>query len=178
MIAVSSHLYAPLAEHYLTGIIDWQKHATVILDIPTGYALEQLDAKTTSERRSTIVITPATHPAYHDILASYYIRQVVPADNEAALGIMRAIIKDDAFSPTYQSKTGLTFTQARVLRLILRGASSKEAAARLGLAVSSINAHVANVFSLLGVHGTTARAELIRQLLVGKPAAPTAETPA
>jgi len=170
MIAVSARQYEPLAQHFLTGApTDWADHATVILDIPTGYALQQLDSMTDSQRRATIVITPATHPAYHDVLASYYIRQVVPATNDTSLAIMRALITDDAYQSTYQPRTGLTFTQARVLRAILRGDTTEQAAHHLSISVRTVNAHITNVCALLGVRGTTARAELVRQLLIGAP---------
>lgn len=164
MIAAASPRYAPLVESALAGVDGWENHATVILDIPTGYALEQLDNLTTAQRRATVVLTPATHPAYLDVLTSYYVRQVAPMHNDTALTIMRALIKDDAYTPTYQSRTGLTFTQARVVSLILRGIDGPTAAERLGVSLKTVNAHVANTFRLLGMHS---RVELVTKLLTG-----------
>lgn len=164
MIAASSPHYAPIARSFLGGVDDWEGHATVIIDIPTGYALDQLDGMTTRQRRATIVLTPAVHPAYHDVLASYYVRQVAPTHNETALAIMRALVKDDSFTPTYQPRTGLTFTQARILSLVLRGVDGEDIAERMGVAPKTVNSHVSNAFRLLGMHS---RVELVTKLLTG-----------
>jgi len=171
-VVCAESVYQLLAHQLLADVPGWDNHATVILDIPTGYALEQLETMTTAQRRTTVVLTPATHPAYLDVLTSYYVRQVAPMHNDTALTIMRALIKDDAYTPTYQSRTGLTFTQARVVSLILRGIDGPAAAERLGVSLKTVNAHVANTFRLLGMHS---RVELVTKLLTGARADPASE---
>jgi len=163
MIAPSSPAYAGVLTELLDGTDP--SGATIILDIPTGNALDELDRMTTHERREAIIITFATHPAYHDVLASYYVRNVTIAHSEASLTIMRALLHDPGFIPTYQPKTGLTYSQARVLRYLLRGFTTNEVAERLGNSPKTIASHASTLIRKFGVE---TRAELIGQLLTGK----------
>lgn len=163
-LLAASPNYGLLAWNLLADVPGWDNHATVIIDIPTGYALEQLDRMTIRQRRASIIITPARHPAYHDILASYYARYVAPADNDTALAVMRAIIKDDAYTPSYQPRTGITYDQAQILAQLLLGRTTEDIATARHTTARTVRNHISAVFARLGM---SSRVELITELLTG-----------
>jgi DNA-binding NarL/FixJ family response regulator len=55
--------------------------------------------------------------------------------------------------PTYrQDSTPLTKRQQEVLTLLLGGATNRQIAAQLGIALGTVNAYVGRIFAKLGVH--------------------------
>jgi DNA-binding NarL/FixJ family response regulator len=58
--------------------------------------------------------------------------------------------EDDAFPGSYPD--GLTAREAEVLRLLAEGRTNKQIAAELFLSVSTVQRHVANVYTKIGAH--------------------------
>ncbi len=134
--------------------------AEIILDYPLAWAFGQLDTMNSIERARTLVVTQSAHPAYHDCLASYHVSGVVESTNEPAL--LSGVYAAAASQRTYQWKSGLTYMELRVTRLLLRGFDTGRAAAQLSISFKTVNAHVSNVLGKLGYDN---RAQLVAGLL-------------
>ena len=63
-----------------------------------------------------------------------------------------------ADAPRDAASAGLTAREAEILRLIAVGRSNREIAAELSLSVRTVERHIENVYTKLGVHGQAARA--------------------
>lgn len=162
MIATSSPAYQPIANILLGKLPEGDNPGTIILDLPTGYALRQLENLTPAQRKRAIVITPALHPAYHDVLASYHVRLVTPANDQSGLQLAKMLLHDNEFIPGFHSRTGITYMEARVLRLAILGHSTQAIGRALSINVKTVNAHISNLLGRLGHHS---RAQLIAHLL-------------
>ena len=134
--------------------------AEIILDYPLTWAFAQLDVMNSIERARTLVVTQSAHPAYHDCLASYHVSGVVESTNEPAL--LSGIYAAASSQRSYQWKSGLTYMELRVTRLLLKGFDTHHAAARLSISFKTVNAHVSNVLGKLGYDN---RAQLVAALL-------------
>lgn len=134
--------------------------AEIILDYPLAWAFSQLDTMNSVERARTLVVTQATHPAYHDCLASYHVSGVVESTNEAAM--LSGIYAAASAQKSYHMKSDLTYMELRVTRLLLKGHDTAKAAAELSISFKTVNAHVSNVLGKLGYDN---RAQLVAGLL-------------
>ena len=134
--------------------------AHIVLDYPLTWALARLEACDSLLRARTLVMTPSSHPAYHDCLASFHVAAVVTSTDQPA--ILSGVYAAATAQRTYQWKSGLTYMELRVARLILQGNSTREAAVRLSIAGKTVNAHVSNILTKLGFE---TRAQLIAALL-------------
>lgn len=134
--------------------------AEVILDFPLTWSLTQLETMNSIERARTLVVTQAAHPAYHDCIASYHVSGVVESTNEAAM--LSGIYAAAAAQKSYHMKSGLTYMELRVTRLLLKGHDTARAADRLSISFKTVNAHVSNVLGKLGYDN---RAQLVAGLL-------------
>lgn len=134
--------------------------AEIVLDYPLTWSFGQLDTMNSVERARTLVVTQAAHPAYHDCLASYHVSGVVESTNEPAM--LSAIYAAASAQKSYHWKSGLTYMELRVARLLLRGYDTNRAAAHLSISFKTINAHVSNMLGKLGYEN---RAQLVAGLL-------------
>jgi DNA-binding CsgD family transcriptional regulator len=134
--------------------------AELILDYPLTWAFGQLDTMNSIERARTLVVTQSGHDAYHDCLASYHVSGVVESTNEPAL--LSGIYAAAASQRSYQWKSGLTYMELRVTRLLLRGYDTRRVADQLSISYKTVNAHVSNVLGKLGYEN---RAQLVAGLL-------------
>jgi len=60
-----------------------------------------------------------------------------------------------------ESATGLTATEQQVVDLVVAGCTNRQAADRLFISVSAVEAHLTRVYAKFGV---TSRTQLVRQL--------------
>lgn len=147
-------------DHGRTGV------AHIVLDYPLTWAFRQLEQLDSVERARTLVTTQAHHPGYLDSLASYHVSGVVSAADDHAL--LSAVYAAATSQKTYHWRSGLTYMELRVIRLLIMGNDTRAAADQLGISYKTINAHVSNVLCKLGY---SSRAQLIAGLLGGSPAA-------
>jgi DNA-binding CsgD family transcriptional regulator len=136
--------------------------AHIILDYPLTRAIPRLERCNSVIRARTLVMTQATHPVYQDCLASYHVAGVVSSTDEPA--ILSGVYAAASAQKTYQWKSGLTYMELRVTRLLLQGLDTRTSAERLSISTKTVNAHVSNV---LGKLGYDSRAQLIACLLGG-----------
>lgn len=134
--------------------------AEIILDYPLTWAFTQLDGMNSIERARTLVVTQATHPAYHDCIASYHVSGVVDSTNEPAM--LSGIYAAAAAQRSYHMKADLTYMELRVTRLLLKGYDTARAANELSISFKTVNAHVSNVLGKLAYDN---RAQLVAGLL-------------
>jgi DNA-binding CsgD family transcriptional regulator len=134
--------------------------ARVILDFPLTWAIARLERADSVMRARTLVATQATHPVYLDCLASYHVAGVVTSTDEPA--ILSGVYAAATAQKTYQWRSGLTYMELRVTRLLLQGRDTRAAAAALSISTKTINAHVSNILCKLGYEN---RAQYIAHLL-------------
>jgi DNA-binding CsgD family transcriptional regulator len=134
--------------------------ARVILDFPLTWAIARLERADSVMRARTLVATQATHPVYLDCLASYHVAGVVTSTDEPAL--LSGIYAAATAQKTYQWRSGLTYMELRVTRLLLQGHETRSAAIALSISTKTINAHVSNILCKLGYEN---RAQYVAHLL-------------
>jgi DNA-binding CsgD family transcriptional regulator len=134
--------------------------AHIVLDYPLTWAIPRLEQCNSVVRARTLVMTQATHPVYLDCLASYHVAGVVTSTDEPA--ILSGVYAAASAQKTYQWRSGLTYMELRVTRLLLQGLDTRDAAQRLSISGKTVNAHVSNI---LGKLGYESRAQLIARLL-------------
>lgn len=145
-----SSLVRPVLEQVDTSASHWSEgnFAHVLLDFPLTWAIGQLAAMNSVERARTVVATQGTHPAYRDMLASFHVSSVV--SNTDASGLITGIYAAASALKTYQWKSGLTYMELRVTRLLVQGYDTGAAATELKVTQKTINAHVSNILTKLG----------------------------
>ncbi|NLG07660.1 MAG: helix-turn-helix transcriptional regulator [Deinococcales bacterium] len=131
------------ADHWTNG-----NFAHVLLDFPLTWAISQLTLMNSVERARTVVATQASHPAYHDMLASFHVSSVV--GHADANGLITGIYAAASALKTYQWRSGLTYMELRVTRLLVQGYDTARAAESLRVTQKTINAHVSNILTKLG----------------------------
>ncbi len=134
--------------------------ARVILDFPLTWAIARLERADSVMRARTLVATQATHPVYLDCLASYHVAGVVTSTDEPA--ILSGVYAAATAQKTYQWRSGLTYMELRVTRLLLQGRDTRAAATALSISTKTINAHVSNILCKLGYEN---RAQYVAHLL-------------
>lgn len=134
--------------------------AEVVLDYPLTWAFEQLEVMNSIERARTLVVTQGGHPAYLDCLASFHVSGVVDSTDETAL--LSGIYAAASSQKTYHWKSGLTYMELRVTRLLLKGRDTRSAADELNISFKTVNAHVSNILNKLGFSN---RAQYVAALL-------------
>ena len=135
-------------------------YAHVLLDFPLTWAVGQLRELNSIERARTIVATQATHSAYRDMLASFHVSGVVAHHDSPAL--ITGIYAAASALKTYQWRSGLTYMELRVTRLLVLAYDTAGAAAELRVSQKTINAHISNILTKLGYD---TRAQYVAALL-------------
>lgn len=127
--------------------------AHLVLDFPMTWAIGKLSEMNSLDRARTLVVTQGSHLAYLDLLASFHVSGVVgPGD----LRILVAGIYAAASAlKTHQWKSGLTYMELRVSRLLLQGRDTAGSAASLRVSQKTINAHISNILGKLGLDSRT-----------------------
>lgn len=134
--------------------------AKVILDYPLTWAFRQLEALDSFERSHTLVFTQASHAAYLDCLASHHLSGVVNGLDENA--VLSAIYAAASAQRIYQYRSGLTYMELRVTRLLVKGYDTKLVAESLSISHKTVNAHVSNILCKFGYDS---RAQYVAVLL-------------
>jgi len=134
--------------------------AHIVLDYPLTWAIPRLEQCNSLVRARTLVMTQATHPVYLDCIASYHVAGVVTSTDEPA--ILSGVYAAASAQKTYQWKSGLTYMELRVTRLLLQGLDTRAVAHQLSISAKTVNAHVSNI---LGKLGYESRAQLVAHLL-------------
>ncbi|MDT3682437.1 MAG: helix-turn-helix transcriptional regulator [Truepera sp.] len=134
--------------------------AHLLLDFPMAWAIGRLTEMNSLDRAKTLIVTQGTHDAYRDLLASFHISGVVGTSDLRA--IVAGIYAAASSLKTYQWKSGLTYMELRVTRLLLQGLDTSSAAETLRVSQKTINAHVSNILNKLGIES---RAQYIAALL-------------
>jgi DNA-binding CsgD family transcriptional regulator len=134
--------------------------ARVVLDYPLTWAIARLERSNSIMRARTLVATQATHPVYLDCLASYHVAAVVTSTDVPAL--LSGVYAAATAQKTYQWRSGLTYMELRVTRLLLQGRDTRAAAASLSISAKTVNAHVSNILCKLGYEN---RAQFVAHLL-------------
>jgi len=122
--------------------------ARVILDYPLTYALRQLKQLSSFERSHTLVCTQASHDVYLDCLASFHVATVTDVFNQ--YGVIAGLHAAAGAQRHYAYKSGLTYMELRVTRLLLLAVAKDELADRLRITSKTVNAHVSNILNKLG----------------------------
>lgn len=143
-------LVQPIVDKIDTSEGGWSSgnYAHILLDFPLTWAVGQLALMNSIERARTVVATQAAHSAYHDMLASFHVSSVVNSQDVNAL--ITGIYAAASALKAYQWKSGLTYMELRVTRLLVLGYDTKGAAENLRVTQKTINAHVSNILTKLG----------------------------
>lgn len=144
-------LIKPVVDKIDTSADTWASgsHAHVLLDFPLTWAIGQLMLMNSVERARTVVATQATHPAYKDMLAAFHVSAVVDAHD--ANGLITGIYAAASAMKVYQWQSGLTYMELRVTRLLVLGYDTASAAENLRVTQKTVNAHVSNILTKLGL---------------------------
>lgn len=134
--------------------------ARVLLDFPTTWSFAKLDGLDSIERARTLVVVQSATGPYSDVVASYHVSGVVSAGDDDAL--VSGIYAAAAAMRTYSWRSGLTYMELRVTRLLLQGLDTSSVATKLKVTPKTVNAHVSNALSKLGFES---RAQFIAALL-------------
>lgn len=161
-VLASHPVYRRMVEEPLLGYVPSQNglSPTLVLDFPAGWALHTLDLPSTL-RHSCVVYTQSNHPVYHDCLTAYRVSGIVTCteDDAVLLGALHSVSRA---RPSVRPRlTHLTPMELRVVRCLLLGLSTNEAAAELGLAEKTINSHVSGALRKLDLEN---RGQLIAQV--------------
>ena len=134
-----SSLVQPVVEKIDTSAENWTNgnYAHVLLDFPLTWAIGQLTRMNSVERARTVVATQATHVAYKDMLAAFHVSSVVDAHD--ANGLITGIYAAASAMKVYQWKSGLTYMELRVTRLLVQGYDTASAAESLRACAGSIS---------------------------------------
>ncbi|MFA5550176.1 MAG: helix-turn-helix transcriptional regulator [Trueperaceae bacterium] len=159
-------LVKPVIDKVDTSADNWTNgnYAHVLLDFPLTWAISQLDLMNSVERARTVVVTQATHPAYLDMLAAFHVSAVVEAHDANAL--ITGIYAAASAMKVYQWRSGLTYMELRVTRLLVTGYDTAAAAESLRVTQKTVNAHVSNILTKLGLD---TRAQYIATLVAHHP---------
>lgn len=143
-------LVRPAVESVDTRTRSWTNgsYAHILLDFPLTWAVRRLKRMNSVERARTVVATQAAHPAYHDMLASFHVSAVVKSSDVNAL--ITGIYAASSALKAYQWKSGLTYMELRVTRLLVLGYDTEGAAETLSVTPKTVNAHVSNILTKLG----------------------------
>lgn len=142
-----------------------QADVHVILDFPLSWATYQLEPLGSVARAQTLVVTQGANPAYLDALASYHVSGVTTTMDPTA--IVGGLYSAAASQRSYNYRSGLTYMELKVCRLLLMGFDTHAAAEQLGVSFKTINAHISNVLCKLGFDN---RSQLVVHLLGADPA--------
>lgn len=127
--------------------------AHLLLDFPLTWAVHRLSDMNSLDRGKTLVVTQGTHNAYLDLLASFHVSGVVdPHDLRA---IVSGIYAAASSLKTYQWRSGLTYMELRVTRLLVQGADTQASAALLRVSDKTVNAHISNILAKLDLESRT-----------------------
>lgn len=132
----------------------------VILDFPTTWSFMRLDQLNSVERARTVVVVQSRSNPYADVVGSFHVSSVVTVGDDEAL--ISGIYAAAASLRTYTWRSGLTYMELRVTRLLLQGYDTYAAANKLRVTPKTVNAHVSNALSKLGYRS---RAQFIAALL-------------
>jgi DNA-binding NarL/FixJ family response regulator len=120
----------------------------VLLDNPLLWAFEVLERIPKERLVYTVVSTVGSHPVYLDCLASYKPSGVfISTDGRSALA---AIYAASVGSTSYQMASGLTKTELRIVRLLLKGRDPEAIACHAHIKRDTVNTHISNILSKLG----------------------------
>lgn len=127
--------------------------AQLVLDFPLMWAFTQLDRMDSIERGRTLVVTQSAHNAYLDAIGSYHVSGVLDRPDEESM--LSSIYAAAASLRTYRWRSGLTYMELRVTRLLLRGNDTSGIAELLRVSPKTVNAHVSNILTKLGYDSRT-----------------------
>lgn len=130
-----------------------QLQAHLVLDFPLTWAIGVLSGMNSLDRARTMVVTQGSHEAYRDMLASFHVSGVAGPDDIRML--IAGVYAAASALKTYQWRSGLTYMELRVTRLIVQGFDTASSANKLKVSQKTINAHVSNILSKLGLESRT-----------------------
>ena len=135
----------------------------VLVDIPAGFAVRELQKAPRADARRCVVITPNGSAIYRDALRSFGLLAVITLDDPlptVAFKLSEALTG----RRTHEQYEVLSVSETRVVRLLLCGLAGSEIAGALGVTVKTVNAHVSNLLTRVGF---TDRAALVAKVLGG-----------
>ncbi len=146
-----SSLVKPVVDKIDTTAENWSNgnYAHILLDFPLTWAVGQLTRMNSVERARTVVATQGSHAAYKDMLAAFHVSSVVDAHD--ANGLITGIYAAASALKVYQWQSGLTYMELRVTRLLVQGYDTASAAESLRVTPKTVNAHVSNILTKLGL---------------------------
>lgn len=158
-IIAADENYHRLVQHVLDQIeaeiakVPNQFTAHLLLDFPMTWALGKLSDMNSLDRARTLVVTQGTHPAYLDLIASFHVSGVAGTEDPRA--IVAGIYAAASSLKTYHWRSGLTYMELRVTRLLLLGHDTAASAEQLRISQKTVNAHVSNILAKLGLESRT-----------------------
>lgn len=123
--------------------------AQLILDFPLMWAYGQLETMDSSNRSRTVVVTQSSHNAYLDSLASFHVSAVVDRGSDEDR-LLSSVFAASIGVRAYKWRSGLTYMELRITRLLLKGLDTARIADTLRVSPKTVNAHVSNILTKLG----------------------------
>jgi DNA-binding CsgD family transcriptional regulator len=134
--------------------------ANILIDTPTGYAIQRLSGYAIAIRSRTVVLTHNASPIYNDALAAFHIAAIITTFETP--DILSGVYAAATQKRTTEWQTGFSYMELRVLQVLLTGATTAQVAKKLGISHKTVNAHVSN---MLGKTRFENRARLITAAL-------------
>lgn len=154
---MASHAtYRRVAERWLRGIGVQPQGATralpaeavVLVDLPPCWALEKLAGWDSVRRARTVVLTPLSHPAYHDCVGGHHVCAVL--DMRDLIGLRKAVLASLLPTRLFTYRTALSPMQLGVATQLLLGGETRAIAGVFGISSRTVNAHVSALLEKLG----------------------------
>lgn len=123
----------------------------VVLDIPRGYALHTLEARTYAAH-PIITVTDSPCAEYWEDLWDLGPAVLLVADHLELVNAIRRASAGERFRQTPGPATALTPAQRRVLRLLARGYSNQQIAEQLAMQRQTVKNILAAIYLVLELH--------------------------
>jgi DNA-binding CsgD family transcriptional regulator len=138
--------------------------ALVVFDAQPWGVFHLLEDLQSVARSRTAVVTRPVHPIVSDCVASYHLANTFSPRHEELTTDELSLLVGAALSGTrtYQWRSGLTYMELRVTRLLLVGETTRSIASRLSISSKTVNAHMSNILAKTGTENRTHYLTLLR----------------
>ncbi|MEM8535608.1 MAG: LuxR C-terminal-related transcriptional regulator [Chloroflexota bacterium] len=159
IICSNSHIAETLAEkvQLLNVQTDPSAPYCLMIDQPTGFALQCLEDRSTHQR-PTLVATVNTCPDYWALLWEYNVAGIMGyhlIEHELVTAMQRMTTNQSYHSALLDGPPKLTSTERRILYMVACGWSNQDIAEQLVTSLQSIKNHMKSVLTKLQVNNRT-----------------------
>ena len=136
-----------------TGLHDIPEIAlNIIVDAPSGFAMNLLEGYTSSSLETTIVITWSQCPEYWEDLWDHRPLGLIVAEYNLLSTCLQAAVNKKRFRIPTTTTTSLTPTERRIFRLLSQGYTNSQIAQALSMQCQTIKNTLTTIYKKLDLH--------------------------